>query len=268
VTISTVDQLIAGAQRPVSWRKGVFTGEQAGEQFCPIFTAGYPGTATAPTGLNGTALTSSLAGAIPIPASVSGDFIELAGFDAVQGGAVGGVWLMDFLWWNGSIVITTTTNQAITHPGLPARDRSASTNGDGVFLALLVSTTTGNGAPITNTTCSYTSSSGVASHTASITSFPTTGVAGTFEPFNLATGDVGVRTVEGITLGTTYVSGTVHLVQYRPIAYVPLAVAGVGASMAPGVLRRIWDASCLALVYDLTGTAGGVTSGLLQYSQG
>lgn len=267
MAISTVDELIAGAVRPVSFRKATFTGEAAGEMFCPVFTTGYPGAASAPTGLNGSALT-SLTGAIPIPAAVTGDYVELTGFDVQQGGSVGGVWLIDLLWWNGSITITTTTNQAITHPGLPARDRSASTSGDGVFLGLLVSSATGNGSPVTNTTATYTDSAGNASNSATITSFPATAVAGTFVPFNLAAGDTGVKTVEGITLGTSYVSGTIHLVQYRPIAYVPLTTAGVGASMAPGTLRRIWDSSCLTLLYDLTGTTGGVVSGLLQYSQG
>lgn len=267
MAISTVDQLIAGAQRPVSFLKAAFTGEAAGERFCPVFTSGFPGAASAPSGLNGSALT-SLTGSIPIPAASSGDYVELTGFDVTQGGSVGGAWLIDILWWNGTISITTTTNQAITHPGLPSRDRSASNAGDGVFLALLVSATTGNGSPVTNTTATYTDSAGNASNTATITSAPATAVAGTFVPFNLAAGDTGVKTVEGITLGTSYVSGTVHLVQYRPIAYVATPTASIGASMAPGTLRRIWDSSCLTLVYDLTGTTGGVTAGLLQYSQG
>lgn len=267
MAISTVDQLIAGALRPVSFRKATFTGEAAGEIFCPVFTTGFPGAASAPTGLNGSALT-SLTGAIPVPAAVSGDFTELAGMDVMEGGAVGGVWLIDLLWWNGSISSTTTTNQAITHPGLPARDRSASSNGDGVFLGILVSSATGNGGAVTNMTATYTDSAGNASNTATVTSFPATAVAGHVSLFNLAAGDTGVRTVEGITLGTSLVSGTVHLFQYRPIAYVPLVADGKGASMAPGVLRRVWDSSCLTLLYDLTGTSGGVVSGLLQYSQG
>ncbi len=267
MAIATVDQLIAGAVRPVSFRKSTFTGQAAGEMFCPIFKAGFPGAASVPTGLNGSALT-SLTGSIPIPAAVSGDFTELAGFDVMEGGAVGGVWLIDILWWNGTITSTTTTGQSITHPGLPARDRSASTSGDGVFAGLLVSTATTNGSPIANTTITYTDSAGNSGNTATITSFPANAVAGQFSPFNLAAGDTGIRTIETLTLGTSYGTGVEHLVMYRPIAYVPLAVDGRGASMAPGVLRRIWDSSCLTLLYDLTGTAGGVVSGLLQYSQG
>ena len=267
MAIGTVNALIAGQKAPVSWLKASGTGEAAGERWTPIFTAGNPGAATAPTGLNGTALT-SLTGALTVPAAVSGDYTELVGFSGQQGGSVGGIWLVDLLWWNGSIVATTTTNQAITHPGLPARDRSASSNGDGIFLGIMVSTATTNAGAITNMTATYTDSAGNASNTATVTSFPATAVAGHVSLFNLAAGDVGVRTVEGITLGTSLVTGTVHLFQFRPIAYIPLVAANIGSSMEPGAMRRVWDSSCLALIYDLTGTAIGQTSGLITYSQG
>jgi hypothetical protein len=71
-----------------------------------------------------------------------------------------------------------------------------------------------------------------------------------------------------LTLGTSYGTGVLHLVMYRPIAYVPLPTAGVGATMNPGQMRRIWDSSCLTLLYDLTGTSGGIVAGTLTYSQG
>jgi hypothetical protein len=268
MAISSVDDLISGAKPGVAFHKAAFTGEAVGERFCPLFTAGFPGAGAAPgNSINGTALT-SLTGSIPIPSAVSGDYIELAGFDVTQAASVGGVWLVDFLWWNDTIAETTTTGQSITHPGLPARDRSASANGDGVFAAILVSTATTNGSPVTNTTITYTDSNGGTPNTGTITSFPATAVAGTFVPFNLAAGDTGIRTIQTLTLGTSYGGGTIHLVMYRPIAYIPLTAANIGNSMTPGTLKRIWDSSCLTLVYELTGTSGGIVSGMLSYSQG
>jgi hypothetical protein len=267
VTIASVDDLIAGLLAPVSFAKTTFTGEAAGERWSPIFTAGLPGTATAPTGLNGAALT-TLTGQLPFPAAVAGTYSYVAGFDVQQGGSVGGVWLCDLLWWNGTISATTTTAQSITHPGLPARDRSAATAGDGVMLGILVSGATGNGGAVTNMTASYTDSAGNAGNTATVTSFPATAVAGHMSWFNLAAGDTGVRTVESLTLGTSLVSGTVHLAMFRPVAYVPLTAANIGASIAPGLPRRMWDSSVPFLVYDLTGTAGGAVSGQIQYTQG
>lgn len=268
MAIGSVNALIAGQQPPVSIFKTTATGEASGERFCPLFTAGFPGAGAAPgNSINGTALT-TLTGAIPVPTAVAGDYIELVDFSMMQGGSVAGVTLVDFLWWNDTIAETTTTGQAITHPGLPARDRSASSNGDGVFAAILVSTATTNGAAVTNTTITYTDSAGTAGNTGTITSFPATAVAGTIVPFNLAAGDVGIRTIETLTLGTSYGGGTIHLVMYRPIAYIPLTTVGVGNNMTPGQMRRIWDSSCLTLVYDLTGTAIGATSGMLTFSQG
>jgi hypothetical protein len=268
LAIGTVNALIAGQQRPVSFAKTTATGEASGERFCPLFTAGIPGAGAAPgNSINGTALT-TLTGAIPIPTAVSGDYIELVAWEMMQGGSVGGVTLIDMLWWNDTIAETTTTGQSITHPGLPARDRSASSNGDGVFAAILVSTATTNGSPVTNTTITYTDSAGNSGNSGTITSFPATAVAGTFVPFNLAAGDVGIRTIETLTLGTSYGGGAIHLVMYRPIAYIPLTATGIGNSMGAGQMRRIWDSSCLTMVYDLTGTSIGATSGLLTYAQG
>lgn len=266
MTIMSVDQLIAGLLAPTSWRKAAFTGEAVGEMFSPFFTAGMPGAAAAPTGLNGTALT-TYAGQIPVPAAVSGEAIYLADLAAQQGGNVAGIWLCDRLWHNGSIVVTTTGAQAITHPGLPARDRSGTTLGDGVEIGLEVSTATTN-AGTTAPTISYTDSAGVAGNTGTIPTFPITAVAGQFSVFSLAAGDTGVRTVESLSLNTSLVTGTVHLVMFRRLAYIPLAVAGVGASMPPGLPVRLYDNSVPFALYDLIGTAGGVVAGRIQWAQG
>lgn len=266
MSITSVDDLIAGALAPVEFLKQTFTGEAAGEMFSPFFTAGYPGAASAPTGLNGAALT-SYTGQLPFPAAVTGKETWLADFAAEQGGAVGSIWLCDRLWHNGTISVTTTTAQAITHPGIPARDRSGSTAGNGVLLGIEVSTATTNVGAISNMTASYTDDAGNASNTATVTSFPATAVAGTFVPFNLAAGDAGVRSVQSLTLGTSLVTGTVHLVQYRPIVRIGLTTTGVTVRPMPGTPRRMFDTSVPMLLYRLTGTGGGQVSGSLVYSQ-
>jgi hypothetical protein len=48
-------------------------------------------------------------------------------------------------------------------------------------------------------------------------SFPATAVAGTLVPFQLATGDRGVQSVQSVTLGTSYVAGAISLVLFRII---------------------------------------------------
>ena len=77
------------------------------------------------------------------------------------------VQLIDVLWYNTGAVVTTTTLQGITTPTLPARDINGSTNGEGVYAALLTTTANTNVAAISNTTINYTDSDGNTGNTGS-----------------------------------------------------------------------------------------------------
>jgi hypothetical protein len=270
VAISTEDQLLAGLRQPEFCYSAAFTGAAAGGFHSAVYLAGRPGAMAAPSsGLAGAAVTSSRAGALPLPAAVAGSNIYLAGMDASQAGNVGSVLLVDRLWDNSGITVTTTTGQTVNSAAWPSRDSSGSTLGAGVLVGLEVSATLGNGA-VTNTTLTYTNSAGTASRTGTITSFPAAAPTGTFMPFLLAAGDVGVRSIQTLTLGTTYVSGTMHLVAYRVLALVPTPQSNVGASqdfLQLG-LPRIWDSSALQFLYLLAGTAGGAVSSSLNFAQG
>lgn len=273
MTIQSTDDYLAGLLPAYNLLKTSFTAEAAGVMFSPFYTAGNPGAAAPPSpGVNGAALAMSgstvgYAGQLPFPAAVSGDAIYLADLAVSQGGNVGAVYLCDRLWHNSGLTVTTTTAQSITFPTLPARDYSGSTAGVDVMLGIEVSTATTNGSPITNMTASYTDSDNNSGNTATVTSFPATAVAGTFVPFNLATGDRGIRSVQSVTFGTSLVTGAVHLVAYRVIAMVGTPVASVGASLPPAMPRRMFDNSVPFLLYDVVGTAGGVVAGTLQYCQ-
>lgn len=141
------------------------------------------------------------------------------------------VQLLDLLWYNTGIAVTTTTNQAIAMPGtsIPSRDKNGTTNGEDWMAGIYVTTATTNAGAVTNTTLSYTNSEGTAGRTATIASFPATAVAGTFVPFQLQAGDRGIRSIQGITLGTSYGGGAISLVLYRQLAFVPNTVANTGA---------------------------------------
>lgn len=270
MAILTTSQLIAGLLPAESVVKASFTGEAAGELASLYLVAGRPGAATAPAGgINGTARSSAVAGQIPFPAAVAGKNVYLAGLDAQAGANIGGVWIMDRLWDNVPVV-TTTTSQAIVSPAWPARDLDGATAGRGVLLALEVYTDTTNGAPNTGITVSYTNSAGTAGRTGTITSFPATAKAGTFELVNLAAGDVGVRSVESITLTTSLGGGAAGLVAYRPVAFLPLAAANVG-NRNDGLtlgLPRMYDSSVPFLVVPLLGTAAGQLTAGVQFAQG
>lgn len=165
-------------------------------------------------------------------------------------------YLYDFMWVNTGLTVTTTTAQTVNSVTLPARDLNLSTNGAGVGAGILVTTATTNAGAITNTTMSYTNSEGTASRTATIASFPATAVAGTFVPFQLQAGDRGIRSIQSVTLGTSYGGGAISVVMYGLVT--SAASTGAAATIAqtaypdPGVLLP--NGVCLLPIYTASAT--------------
>jgi hypothetical protein len=167
----------------------------------------------------------------------------------MAGSGTGAGWLVDILWINSGLVVTTTTAQTVNSVAFPARDANGSSNGLGVEVAIFVSVATTNAGAITNCTLNYTNSDGTAGRTGTIASFPATCAAGAVIFFQLQEGDRGVRSIEGITQGTSMVTGTIHLIALRRLAMTGLGSAWIPnpemtpAQRNPGV--RLYDGSCL-----------------------
>jgi hypothetical protein len=269
MAITTLDKLIEGFLPPEDFFKAGTTFEAVGVWHSYFYLAGRPGAAVAPTpGLGGAALT-SYAGQIPFPAAVGGKNIYLARFSLTPVIAGMGM-LADRLWHNSGITMTTTTGQTVNSVAWPARDRNGSTNGAGVLVGLEVSSATGNGGAITNTTLTYTNQDGTGSRTGTIASFPATAVAGTFVPFALQAGDTGIRSIQTLTLGTSYVSGTMHLVAYRPLSKIEALYTGIGTHVDPvtgGFVRLYDDTVPFVLWFPLT-TSSNPLQGMVIYAQG
>lgn len=174
-------------------------------------------------------------------------------------------WLFDILWVNSGIVVTTTTAQTINSVALPARDYLGTTNGEGCWVGLLVTTATTNAAAITNCTLSYTNQAGTAGRTATMASFPATAVIGTVVWFQLQAGDYGVRSIQTITLGTSMVAGAVSLIIGVPVANTGAALANT--SSIGTVLNkdetgvRLYNGVCLIPMYISTATTATTTTG-------
>lgn len=167
------------------------------------------------------------------------------------------VMVMDFLWVNTGLSPTTTTAQTVTSVAFPARDIDSTVNGNGVGLAILVTTATTNAGAVTTITASYTDNHGNAGRTATISSFPATAVAGTLIPFQLAAGDEGVSAVASITLGTTLGGGAISLVAYRPIAVSPNPVAQISSvnALSPEGVKIEQTAALIPVQYATATTA-------------
>jgi len=241
--------------------------EAAGSWYSWAKDNGSPGAWSPGTpGLNGRATdgtTASDAGCLPIksPVSAANYLVDAA----IAASVACNPWLFDVLWVNSGIVVTTTTAQAITPVALPARDLIGSSNGEGVWAGLLVTTATTNGAAISNTTISYTNSNGTSGRTGTMASFPATAVIGTVVWFGLQPGDTGVRSVESITLGTSRVAGDLSLFLARPLQSVPCPVANVGGynmpPYNPGV--RLYDGACVLPIGLMAATTATVVNGVV-----
>lgn len=176
----------------------------------------------------------------------------------------------DCLWVNSGLVITTTTAQSITSPTWPARDINGSTNGEGLMIGIMCTAAVGLAAVASNATVTYTNSDGTGSRTAGLTAIvgsqaPATPVIGTIIWFNLQAGDKGVRSIQSVTLGTTWVSGSISLFVARPVLTIGTTIANVSSTFRvsePGI--RLYNGTCLlhcALTSATTATffAGSLT---------
>lgn len=272
--------------RTFRWAKAATAIDTIGYHYLSNKDSGFPGAWSVGTpGVNGVATACDVVGTagtggalstgspvLPDPAT-GGWYLTRFGTNAA---VINTYQLLDLLWYNTGLTVTTTTNQAITSPAFPARDVNGSTNGEGVGIALYALTALGNAAAVANSTVSYTNSAGTAGRTATFSAVvgfqaPATPVIGTFMPFSLQAGDTGVRSIQGITLGTTYTSGTMMLIAYRLIAAdgVGLANGPSGslvsrAQLNPGV--RVWNDTCfaVAVIGAPAVTAPSFTGGIVE----
>ncbi len=265
---ATASEVAGVAGRASSFLKVGTATEAAGVLFSHRASTGFPGAWTLGTpGVNGENMDNTFGGCLPFTNAGSGG-IYLTGLTATMS-VTGGVWLVDLLWYNTGLTVTTTTAQTFTTPTFPARDVNGSTNGEGVEFGIMVTTATTNAGAITNTTASYTDSDGNTGATATISSFPATAVAGTVVPFQLAAGDKGVRAIASVTLGTTYGGGAISIIAFRRIAFVPIPVINTGQAAMfasnPGV--RLYDGSCLHLWQLPTATTATTVQGVATFAE-
>lgn len=254
--ITTTSGIVAGLKPAVGLIKNAFTGEAAGQWHNLGVVAGNPGAwALAAPGMAGAAVVANaLGGALRFDNPATGE-AKLAKLAAALGANIAALMLYDLLWYQSGIAETTTGAQTINSVALPARDIAGSVNGDGVETWLHTTTVTGNAGAINNTSLQYTNQAGAAGRSANLAyDFPISGVAGTMVPFGLQGSDRGVRSIQTVTLGTSYVSGQIELIALRRLATV--YGSGVFDWAALGFPRCHNDSAIYAAVL-LSGTAAG-----------
>ena len=177
---------------------------------------------------------------------------------------------MDLVWCNSDLTVTTTTAQAISTPTFPARDAFGTSDGYGYQIGILWTANSTNGGNISTSTIEYTNSAGQTGRTATLSAvtgfnIPITPIVGTVVWFKLQDGDCGVRSIEGITLATSLVTGSISLFVARWLVSIPTLVVGyttaAGGIENPGV--RIYDGSCILPVYRCVTATATVLAGHL-----
>lgn len=265
--ITTEDGIVAGLKPAVGFVKNAFTGEASGQWHNLGVVAGNPDVWTlgAPGMAGAAVVADALGGALRFDNPTSGE-ARLAKFFAALASNIVALMLYDLLWYQSGIAEATTTGQTVNSVAFPARDIVGSVNGDGVEAWLHCTTVTGNAGAIANTTLGYTNQAGTASHSMGLAyNWPISAVAGTMVPFGLQGSDRGVRSIQTVTLGTSYVSGQVELIAIRRIAKFTL---GELHDWAKAGFPKLHNDSALYLAAQLSGTAGGVVNGDLAFAHG
>lgn len=273
MAITTLDGALAGMTAPQCILKNGTATDAIGILTSYWYAPGRPGAATASApGMGGAAMT-SVAGQIPFTNPGSGNtyLARLSASSSVAGTLI----LADRLWDNSGIAVTTTTGQTVNSVAWPARDSGASTNGENVMVALEVQTATTNAAANTTMTITYTNQAGTGSKTGTVgsvapASFPATAVVGTFQPFALAAGDTGVRSIQTVTLAVSLGAGAVKLVAYRELARLELPLANVSNAvdaLTSGFIR-LFDNTVPFLIWLPSATTAPSIAGQMVVTQG
>jgi hypothetical protein len=234
--------------------------------------AGIPGAwAPGTPGVNGRVTdgtTATDAGCIFFTDAGAGKVRYLTEIDINSSATVSAFSLWDVVWVNSGITVTTTTEQTFTTPTFPARDANGTTNGEGYMIGVYATAALGNAGVVSNSTIRYTNSAGTGSRTATLSAtvpqnFPATPVIGTVVWFDLAAGDTGVQSIQGITLATTLTSGSLSIFVARRIvdAHVSLVNSNGSSTINDGWGVPLYDNACLLLFAQTAATTATVING-------
>ena len=216
------------------------------------------------TATNGAVFTNASQGALPFNNPPTGQNTYLAGMKWPHITEVRNIFLVDFL-WSKQINSRIITPQTINSVQFPDRDRNGSSNGDGVYIALYSYTSNGL---IVAAAISYTNSAGTSGRSGNMLWDNVTGQSGIFMPFSLASGDLGVRSVQSVTLSAPASGASLALIAFRPIASISsfqtktLELTDDAVSFG---LPRIYDGSCLTFIYH---SGSATLYGSVQFTQG
>ena len=269
MTISTMDGVLSGMQRPKEFYKDLTGTMVTGRPHSLWLTNGIPCPGAAASNITGAVLTSTTAGQIPFSNPVSGNtyVARLVGQSTVSGTLL----LCDRLWHNAAIDATITTEQTFTSSvQIPARDDNGTTTGDGVFagVEVLVATTTNTPASMT---LKYTNTAGTTGQTVVNITTLAPGSVGDFYPMGIASGDTGIQKAQSLQIAATaWAAGTLGVVLYRVLARVELTASSVtnAVDCLTGGFNKVYNNSVPFLLFIPSQTTTSNITGQVIFTQG
>lgn len=249
-----INALSAGAAREEAlFNKSSMT-TVAGNMYSRWQAGGYPAGGTFGVSGTGRVMDRTSLGALKFTNAAAGKFKHLFTLGLGSTVALGVAMLYDRIAeypFTGTTLGPTTFG---TQPALPARDEAGATAGDGVMMFLENFSATATAA--VTVTPTYTDSGGTAGNTNAFTSIATAALAGTIanplgkQWLDLASGDIGVRSIQSYTLSASLLAANVAFVLARPLAILPM-LSSNGYVERDLILQlakmpRLYDGSCLA----------------------
>lgn len=225
-------------------------------------TPGSPGpSATPPTGTGAVPTSADSRFGFTNPTAPALTYLGRTAFVAVGFQAV---LLIDRLWHNSGLDGTLATAQTINSVALTRPDAV------GLGTIMFIEVYTSTGVTSRTATVSYTNTVGTAGQTSGAATIPASPPAGFVVPFPLATGDVGVKSIQSLTLsGSTGTAGNFGVTIARVLAAMP-APGSVPSARDVFTLGmpQVYDSACLSVIAFTTGTTTSTFAGDFVLVQG
>lgn len=279
MTIRNITTLISGMIRPVEFWKTGATSEAAGTLVSTWFLGGYPLAGTVSTaGVGGETLTTTTGGGALYFNNVNNltnsSFNYISRLEFNSSSTATHYIICDRLWHNSGLPATGINNLTINSVAWPNRCQntdytySGVSSGYNVQVALEFSVAS-SAVTVSTSYINYTNSNGTSGRTG-ICVLPATPAIHSFVPFVLATGDLGVQSIQSLTIGSGQIGATFRLVAYREVAHVGLrSTNSIGKWDAINLgMPRLFNDSVPFIVYNPDSTTARTVIGKINYSQG
>lgn len=270
---ATYKSRLAGPSNRCRFSKNAVATNLIGGAHSSWLVGGFPGAGTTPT--TSVVCTAATTGAMPtwnVSSSIQRILRITLECGQLATGATGGlVTVSDRLTMSSGLSDTSTLTQTTN---LPTAALTRYTNGVGVEAAYEIYTTVGTVA--TTISAGYTDVTNGGSRVAPLTTFGGTNyrTSQRFIPMPLQIGDVGVKSVENVTLtASTTGSGSYGITQHYPLVSLPFDMASTIGNEAEALFGlgcwfpRIVDNACLFFVVHLASTSSGVLQGTIDIAE-